>query len=474
MLLSKVFFAFTACLLLASLGIFRISDPEQINTDSIQQNSHQSESTNNHFEKSSTDFTYYLRIIQNDPINKEKIQTEINSLKSEFEREYLTALLYKRDGNFSAAFDKLYSLLEDFPDHLNYYEDLSALAKISGNLDKLSQWLIQNKTKSGNSHYLYLEALLEIQAGKISSAIKKFESLIQKGFKSKEIYYQLASAYRTVGNYDSSLRNLNNSDSLCANDNYFYPKIQNLKGTIFFLSGEYEESKKFYQSAFQLSEKSGNRVELIKTTANLAIIKDQYGEILEARKDFQQLIKLAEEIENIELLAFLHSELGVSFTYTQNLIEARKHYEKSFSLYEKLKNNERLSYLSSNIGSLYLQISNYKSALDYYNTGLKYAGENKLAQILNLTGLGDVFSNESNYSKALEFYNHAKEIADSVKDISSRMKIDQGIGALYYNINLPKDALEILKNIDSETLTNELPFESIKLYSKIGTCTDIN
>ncbi|HEY6435430.1 MAG TPA: CHAT domain-containing protein, partial [Ignavibacteriaceae bacterium] len=75
----------------------------------------------------------------------------------------------------------------------------------------------------------------------------------------------------------------------------------------------------------------------------------------------------------------------------------------------------------------------------------------------------------SNYSKALQFYNRAKAIADSVKDISSLIKIDQGIGALYYNINLPIDALEILKNLDSETLGKELPFESIKLYSKIGT-----
>ena len=115
--------------------------------------------------------------------------------------------------------------------------------------------------------------------------------------------------------------------------------------------------------------------------------------------------------------------------------------KKVFLLYEKLKNNERLSYLSSNIGSLYLQIANYKSALDYYSKGLKFAGENKLGQILNLTGLADVYSNESNYSKALQYYKHAKEIADSVKDVSSALKIDQGIGALYYNINRPFNAL---------------------------------
>ncbi len=466
MLLLKISFVFITCMIIVSLGI---SDTTQIKSENNQETSDQTELTNNPIENSSEDFTYYFKLMQNNPIDKEKIQKEISSLKFEFEREYLLALLNKRAGKFNEAFENLFILLENTPDRFYFYEELSSLAKISGNLNKLSEWLSQNKAKADNVYYLYLDALLENQNGKTSSAIAKFESLIQKGFKSKEIFYQLASAFRTVGNYDSSLRNLNFSESYCDSVHYYYPKILNLKGTIYFLSGEYDEAKKFYQSALQLSEKNGNRVEEIKATANLAIIKDQYGEIYEAREDFQQSLKSAEEIENIELMAFLHSELGVSFTYTQNLVEARKNYEKSFSLYDQLKNNERLSYLSSNIGSLYLQIANYKSAFDFYSRGLENAGENKLAQILNLTGLGDVYSNESNYAKALEYYNRAKEIADSVKDISSLIKIDQGIGALYFNINLPVDALEILKNLDSETLSKEFPFESIKLYSKIGT-----
>ncbi len=469
MLLLKGSIVFIACLLLASYSIFRISDTNQKKSIENQLASNQFDLTQSLPEQSSGNFIHYQRLIQNSPIDKEKIQSDINSLDSKFEREYLIALLNKRVGKFSEAFENLFLLLVDFPDQLNFYEDLSSLAKISGKLDKLSEWLTKNKTKADNFYYLYLDALVENQYGKTSAAIAKFEALIEKGFKSREIYFELASAYRAVGNYDSSLKILNFSESYCDSADYYYPKILNLKGTIYFLSGEYEEAKKYYKYALEKSEKNENRVELIKATANLAIIKDQYGEIYEAREDFQQSIKLADEIENIELLAFLHSELGVSFTYTQNLIEARKNYEKSFSLYDQLKNKERLSYLSSNIGSLYLQIANYKSALDFYSRGLEFAGENKLAQILNLTGLGDVYSNESNYSKAIEYYNRAKEIADSIKDISSLIKIDQGIGALYYNINLPIDALEILKNLDSETLGNELPFESIKLYSKLGT-----
>jgi len=177
MLMIKVFFVFTTCLILALLNVFRASDPNQNNSEISKENNHQSDLTNNLNEKSSNDFTHYFRLIQNNSIDKEKIQTDINSLKSKFEREYLTALLNKRAGNFNESFDRLYSLLADFPDQPNYYEELASLAKISGKLDKLSQWLIQNKTKSDNPYYLYLEAFVEIQAGKISSAIKKFDLL---------------------------------------------------------------------------------------------------------------------------------------------------------------------------------------------------------------------------------------------------------------------------------------------------------
>ncbi|MCK7520665.1 MAG: hypothetical protein MZV64_24700 [Ignavibacteriales bacterium] len=120
------------------------------------------------------------------------------------------------------------------------------------------------------------------------------------------------------------------------------------------------------------SNQMGTDVEEIKAFANLAIIKDQYGEILEARNDFQRAIKMAEEIENVELLAFLYSELGVSFAYTNNLDRSEGELQKSFSLLRmKLKNNERLSYFSSNIGSLYLQISQLQISTRLLQQGIK-------------------------------------------------------------------------------------------------------
>jgi len=416
----------------------------------------------------SKEFYYYLDLIENKSLNEEKVQTEINSLNSKYEKEFLSALLKKREGNFDEAFNQLFLLLKDSPRQFRYYEQISTLGKITGNLDKLSKWIIEDGDTS-DYFSLYFKGLIESEKGMIENSISRFEFLIDDGFVSKEIFYQLANNLRKGGNYEEAFKKVLIALKMCENEDSFLSKVIVLKGTLYFLSGDYENAKTEYEYSLKLANQTGNTVEEIKSIANLAIIKDLYGEVDEARKGFLNAIELANEIDNMELLGFLYSELGVSYTYTNNLVEARNNYENSYSIYKLLRNDERLSYLSANIGALFLQISNYKSALKYYNEGLHYAGEKILGRILNLTGIADVYSNESNYSKALQFYDQAKELADSIKDISSILKIDGGIGALYFNINRPLIALETLKNAEEFARKNQLPFELVKLYSNIGT-----
>ena len=470
MLWLKEIIFITAFLITASLGLFEISnsyltDSSQNKSESFQQKKVPSSDKEQILSK---DFYSLYSQIQNRSINKDKVQGEINSLTSVFEREYLSALVKRRSGDFEGAFSQMFPLLKASPGQFIFYEQLASLGKITNNLKKLSEWMEANKDTS-DIYYNYFGGLIENEKGFAANSVTTFRQLIATGFPSKEIYFQLAFSLRTIGNYEDAFNTLTSAENVCSKDDSYLAKIINLKGTLYFLSGDYENAKIEYETALKFANQTKNTSEEIKSLANLAIIKDQYGEVAEARKDLFSAIKMAKEIENLELLASLYSELGVSYTFTYNLVEARNNYEQSYSLNQLLKNNERLSYLSANIGSLFLQVSNYKSALEHYISGLEYAGENKLGKILNLIGMADVYSNESNYSKALEYYNRAKEIADSIKDVPSILKIDEGIGALYYNINRPFYSLEKLKKAEETASQSQLPFELVKLYSNIGT-----
>ena len=153
-------------------------------------------------------------MILNQSINKAKIKSEINSLSSEFEIEYLTALLEKRDGNFEDAFNRLFPLLKDSQEFFDYYEQMSNLGKITGNLEQLSEWLEQ-QSDTLNYFKLYLKGLVENEKGFTESSISTYEKLITKGFSSKEVYYQLAFTLRKIGNYEDAFSKLSKAEIFC-------------------------------------------------------------------------------------------------------------------------------------------------------------------------------------------------------------------------------------------------------------------
>ena len=415
----------------------------------------------------SKEFYHYEYLIINSELYK-SIDTEINNLTAEFEKDYLGALLKNRNKEFNDAYKLLAKHLDSSPPLYRYYDLLVQLANIKNNLNELSNQIKEND-KTVEVYSTYLIAMIEFTKGNYSKAIEHLNSLINEGIKSKEIYYALTYAYRGLGNYEQGLEELIKAEKFADSSSFYYPKIINAKGSLFYLSGEYDIAEQNYRTAYDHAVEKKNIFEEIKALTNLAIMKDLYGEAYSSREYFNKALLLAEKIENHNLIALVHSELGVSYTYTNNIVEARKNYEKSYEIYSSLKNNERLSYLSSNIASIYLQQTNYKYALKYYNKGLEFAGNNLLGKIMSITGIADVYSNEANYAQALKYYQQAKQLADSVKDVSSLIKINEGLGALFFNINRPHKSLELFEEAMYNIDVNEMPFEATELFYKIGT-----
>ena len=414
----------------------------------------------------SKEFYHYEYLIINSELN-ESVDSEVNNLSAGFEKDYLIALLKYRHKEFNEAYSILEKQLAYYPKLYSYYDLLVQLANITDNLNELSNRLKQNE-KTVKIFHVYLIGMIEFTKGNYSRAIEHFSSLINDGIESKEIYYALAYTYRSLGNYEQGLEELYKAENFTDSSSFYYSKIINAKGSLYYLSGEYDIAEQNYRNAYDHAVNKENVIEEIKSLTNLAIIKDLYGDVFSAREYFNKALAIVEKIENHTLIALLHSELGVSYTYTNNIVEARKNYEKSYEIYSLLKNNERLSYLSSNIASIYLQQTNYKYALKYYNEGLEFAGNNLLGKIISITGIADVYSNEANYAQALKFYQQAKQLADSIKDVSSLVKINEGLGALFFNINRPYKSLEFFEEAKGNININEMPFEATELYFKIG------
>lgn len=398
----------------------------------------------------SKDFQTLYFTLTSQKINSDEIQKSISLLKDSFEKDFATALLFKRKQKFEEAFKLLEKHLKNVPDDYRYYNELVFLAQIINKSDYIKKEL-QNTNE--NNYKDYLIALLAYHNGNYSDAI---ELLKEKN--DIEPIFLLSHSYRAIGDYRKALALIDSCLNLYPKENPDYCKFIISKGSLFLLSGRNEEASKLYQAGFDLADENKNQKEEAKALINLAILDDYKGNVENAQEKLKLALQLANDIEDIELQAIAYSETGVSYTYSGEIVEARKNYERSFELFKILKNKERLANLSANIGSLYIQTANFSAAIKSFEEGLKFAAENAVSGILNFRGLGDVYSNLSDYSKALEYYNKAKDLSEKIKNVNQKALSEISLGTLYYNLNKPNKALSVFKKAEDEIADADDPY----------------
>ncbi len=410
-------------------------------------------------ETSLYDYIFYL---VNNPIN---INTENSFLKkldlASNEQNLARIILLKKANKFDEAYNLAIELLNRGFNPYLFYEELVFLAQVNNKLKTLKKKVGKLINKK------FISGLINFKEGNYAEAKNTFSEIINED-KSREVYYWLAYSERYLGNYQDALVNLNEIASLINRDDPFNEKVQNALGGLYYLSGEYEKAEKIYKDAFNKALKNGNNVELIKANINLAIIDDEFGEIYEARKKLSTAQLLAEEINALDLLAIVHSELGVSYTYDTQLTKAEAHYSEALEIFKSINESGRLSLLYNNLGKIYLTLFNYRLALEYFNYGLEYAGDNIRGQILNLTQIADVYTNLANYSDALKYYQIAKGLSKQIKEISMEFDIEMGLGMLDFNLGKFSESLEVFKNAKKIIKEDENPYLFAEAEHKIG------
>jgi CHAT domain-containing protein/lipopolysaccharide biosynthesis regulator YciM len=389
------------------------------------------------------------------------IKDSIKLLTDNFEKSFLLALLDKRKNEFTNSFNELFALLPTFPEYYPFYDELILLAKASDNVKQIEKFI--NNDKRNNLYKIYLSALLKYHSNNYREAVE-----ILKDKNNFDETYLLSYSYRGLGDFDQALQTIQKAETLLnASDNNL-AKVLVSKGSLFFLSGNYDEAEKLYQTGLEVAKNFGDKVEETKALINLAIIEDQKGIPDEAKLKLESALKNSLSIENKELEATVLSELAVSYTYSGDIVEAKNNYEKSLRIFKILNHKERLSNLCANIASLYTQIGNYSAAMEFYNNGLEYAGDNVVSKILNLRGLGDVYANLSNYSKSLSYYEEAKKLSQQIKDTLIESSVDISIGTLYYNINKPIKALQIFLEAKNRIGSEKDLYTEEDMLFKIG------
>ncbi|MBL1215496.1 MAG: CHAT domain-containing protein [Ignavibacteriae bacterium] len=425
-----------------------------INIDSLK-----IEITNNGFKGSSLDD--YIFYIVNNPIDTDAETIFLNKTDHQSNEHKLAKIfLLKKEDKFNQAYDLAEELLNSGFKNYSFYEELIFIAQADNKLERLKK----RKEISSNK---FLAGLIKFKEQNYSEAKKIFTELTEED-KSKENYYWRAYSERYLGNYRNALLNLNKILNTLKAEDPFYEKVLNASGSLYYLSGEYQKAEKFYREAFNKALENKNNIELVKANINLAIIDDEAGEIYEARKKLSRAQLIAEEINALDLIAIVHSELGVSYTYETRLTEAEEHYSESLNIYKSINESSRLSSLYNNLGKIYLSLFNYRLALNYFNSGLEYAGDNVRGQIMNLTQIADVYANMANYSEAFNYYQKAKALSGQIQELTLQFEIEMGLGMLDFNLGKFSESLKLFKNSKELISENKHPYLFAEAEHKIG------
>jgi CHAT domain-containing protein/lipopolysaccharide biosynthesis regulator YciM len=411
----------------------------------------------------------YQKYIINSKIKFDAEEEILDKLPSGTCKSFIHSLILKKRMKFKEMYYTLFSLLKEKPCFYSFYNELAFSAAASNQLSNLESKIDKIFTSSdANVFKDYLFALINQHKGKYKNAISYFEKVYKTDPGSADVILQYSAAFRNSGNYEKAHRVLIRGKETLKKDEWLLASSLMAEGSLYFLSAEYKLAEELYNKAYKISRRKNLEEPEGKILVNLGIMDDLKGDIGSARKKFNQAAAIASRINDFEGEASAYSELGVSFSFTNDLIESKKNYQKSYEIYKPLGNKVRLSLLSQNLGKIYLNLFSYQKALEYFQEGLKYAGENKRAQVLNLTGLADCYTNLSNYSKALSYYKEAHEIASEIKELALSAEIDYGLGILNHSLDRFSSALKYFRSAKKEADQAEDPFLTADIYHKIG------
>ncbi len=413
-------------------------------------------------------YSYQFKI-QNSSYDVNKEKDAIKKLPYSFERTFLSSLLNKRELNFKAMFDSLYSLLGQTPEYLYYYDELSFAASATNQQSAIKTYFDKNKSYKP-LYRNYLLGLINISSNNSKDALSNLNEALKSDPANPQILFQISFAYRDMGNYPDALVALKKSSLYNNNDKILQARSLLAQGTVYFLSGKTADAENLYKTAFELSSSINDVQTNSRSMVNLGIIQDIKGDNYQARNYFFRAQTSAAGINDLENMALAFSELGVSYSFTDNLIEAKKSYLKSYEFYKTLGNKGRLSLLSDNIGKIYMTMFDYISALKYYQEGLQFAGDNKRARILNLIGMADVYSNLSNYTKAIGYYKEAQQLSSQINELSLKADVDKGLGVLNYNLDKFGNALHYFYSFEDLNKKSGYSYLEADAYHKIGIC----
>jgi tetratricopeptide (TPR) repeat protein len=251
--------------------------------------------------------------------------------------------------------------------------------------------------------------------------------------KTARYYYWLGGIYRSQGELDLSLSNLEKSLDISRSSNFITGIIDstNVLGLAYWYKGELDTAKKYFLNTLEYLNANQNKNRKARVLSNLGGIYGMQGELDEALDYFIKALKISQDINNIMNIGVISNNIAGAYYQKGELELAMKYLEIALDNKRKIGNKRYIAgslelrgRIHSKKGELKQAYQDVKKALDY------------LKEIENEMDISDTYSllitillEQKNFDLANKYLTELKKLNE---------KNDNKIIDLWYRISLAK------------------------------------
>ncbi|MEZ5016776.1 MAG: tetratricopeptide repeat protein [Flavipsychrobacter sp.] len=195
-----------------------------------------------------------------------------------------------------------------------------------------------------------------------------------------------------------------------------YPKGEgrglNLKGSCYWLQGDYDEGLEELQKAYIIAKRINERQLKARVLNNFGNIHRDLGDLAKALNYFEDALAINEELGD-ELAQSVNMTSIAVLLYDLNDFDSALEYAlRCLPIFERAHDTTRVSTLYNTLGNIYFKQKQYDEALRYFDLNIENTNPGTSAYVMALSGIGKINFRIGNYDKAKSYLKKAQSEAE--------------------------------------------------------------
>ena len=267
------------------------------------------------------------------------------------------------------------------------------------------------------------------------------------------------------------------SESKKLNDSTLMAQVYSDIGAVYFIKGDFVNSKLNYLSAYKIRKLRKDSRGLAKINNNLANIYEKTNQYKAAMASFIEALSYFESIKDEKNIGIIKGNIGLIHLKLKNYPKALQYIQEVVAYQEKNNFTEDLCVSCLNLGNVYLNLNDTINALKFYDKSVKActAVGNKKGISSGFNNIASIKSEQKKSKDALALYEKSKQAREELNSDLDKNNFDLNLATNYLANNKFNEAKAVLlrtRKFYEQTQHNEKLQKNYKCLIKV--CSHLN